>query len=375
MDTTPNTTDEALALFSPNHAALAEMVAAAAPILEARDATIAQLHECRMPLKAARVAIDSTRKLLIAPALEHQRRINEHAKSLIAIIEPTEKAIEQRQRAAEAEAERIRKEEAAAALQRVVDWSDRFRAFGVTVPAAQIQAATDEQLEAEVAVAAQEQADRAAAAAAERAAAEETARIERERIEAERAKAEEAERVEREARIAAEQAAHEQREAERLQREAALKAEHERLMAQHEATRRELAEQQAAREAETKAWAEKMAARETELEEQRATLAAEKAAALRLVAQSEPPAVTTGGFTTDEHGNVTPTKTFAQVLDDDTSPMVPSDADHAEAAAVCAAYATADADERWEIAQRFRDFATIGDIAALIERALKAVAQ
>lgn len=259
MSNAPTPSETAVALFTPNESALRELVANSAPILSATDATVTQLHEARMPLVRARTTIENARVEIKAPYLAACQAIDAEAKRLTAITLPTEKAIETRQRALEAEAEKRKQEAAAAALRRASAWVQRFADVGARLDIVEAQGLQDATLEARLAdetaahtarvqaeaearakreaEEAEARAKRAAEEAAARAAAEvqlaaerERARVESERLAAEsRALAEERARVEAERRqLAAERAAAEAHERERAAAEQQARAKAER---------------------------------------------------------------------------------------------------------------------------------------------------
>lgn len=282
MSTTPTTQDvaSALATFSPTEAALRELVANSAPLLHATDATAEQLHAARMPLKNARVDIDKRRKDLIAPALEFQRAVNEHAKALVALVEPTETALEQRQRALEAEERAAKERKRRAALELAEEWARQFAAVGYPLSVIEALDADQDLLAARLNAATAAYAEAQRKAAEERAAAEAAeaaARAQREAAEAAARAQREAEEQER-ARKAAEE-----REAVRREREA-LEAERKAEAAKRAEEARALAEARAREEAELRAQREALAAQQREIEA--AKRAAQEAERQRLAAEA-----------------------------------------------------------------------------------------
>lgn len=276
--------EAALTTFRPTDAELAALAENASPILAVKDATIEDLHAARMPLKNARVAIEKTRKALKEDALRFGRAVDAEAKRLTQIVEPVERKIEQRQRAIEEEIAAAKRREEEAAFARALSWADRYRAVGVSNPAAWYRERSDEELEAGIAEAEAEfrrkEAEAAAARArAEAAAAEERARAEFEaRAAKERREAEE--RAERDAREKALVQENLRLAAERAEREKELEAERARIAEE----RRALAEQQAE-------VAKQRAQQEEEARRRAAAEAAEWAANVKVRAEENAPTI------------------------------------------------------------------------------------
>ena len=77
------------------------------------------VHEARMTLVRARTSVDKARKKLNEDALDHQRRVNDEAKRITALLLPIETHLETQEVRYEAERERIRKEKALAESKRI----------------------------------------------------------------------------------------------------------------------------------------------------------------------------------------------------------------------------------------------------------------
>lgn len=229
------------------------------------------VHDARMVCVKTRTGLESTRKMLVADALEYQRTVNAEAKRITGLLEPIESHLTQQQKAIDD------------AKQKIVD--DRLQAlrnYGVEYKPDWAAKLTDKQFDAELANAktqweireeakrqaeleaervAREQAEQRAREDAERKAEAERLRIERERLEA----------------IAAEQRA----------AQAKIDAEKRELEAKRLAEQRAIELEQARKEAAERAIeAEKQRAAAAELKRIEAEKAAEAA---RIKAESERP--------------------------------------------------------------------------------------
>lgn len=116
------TQEQSLALLSPYETRVAALVA------ETKDLTIQGVedkeglkaaHEARMELKAVRVEIDKTRKEMIAPALDWQRKVNDLAKDLTNQIQPIEKRLQDEEDKIKAEKKRLKEEQERARLRKL----------------------------------------------------------------------------------------------------------------------------------------------------------------------------------------------------------------------------------------------------------------
>lgn len=99
--------------FDPNKEALVSMASQFKDIVIAGVADkegYAKVHEARMRLKNARVNIQKTGKMLRADALAFQKAVIEKEKELIAVIEPTERELEEKQKAVDEEKEKIKRQ-------------------------------------------------------------------------------------------------------------------------------------------------------------------------------------------------------------------------------------------------------------------------
>lgn len=114
--------EQSLALLSPFETRVAALVA------ETKDLTIKGVedreglkaaHEARMELKATRVEIDHTRKEMIAPALEWQRKVNDLAKDLTNQIQPIEKRLQEEEDKIKSEKKRLKEEQERARLRKL----------------------------------------------------------------------------------------------------------------------------------------------------------------------------------------------------------------------------------------------------------------
>lgn len=185
----------AVATFDPDAAAVAEVVANAAPLLEATDAPLKQVREGRLELKRVRTAIEARRKALKEDSLRYGRAVDARAKELTAMIKPTEDQLQAREDALKAEEEARKEAERRKRLEALETTQAEYRALGEEVPLWALEAMSPEELEADLerARAAKEARDRAAEearAAEEERRAREAAERAAERAELEAARAE-----------------------------------------------------------------------------------------------------------------------------------------------------------------------------------------
>lgn len=226
------------------------------------------VSEARKDLKRVRVSIENRRKELKADALAYGKRVDDAAKALTALIEPTEQRLLAEEERIDTEKERIKREAEEARQRKLQDRVNALGPTGTAISLPDLQAMSDEAFEVFLAARQEEHAKETARLAAEAAArkAEEdrvaAEQAEQRRIEAERL-AEEAARLKREREEAEAQLA-EQRAAIRREREA------------QEAEARRLAEERAKLEAERKAKADAEAAEQRRIEAEKQ--AAEEAA-------------------------------------------------------------------------------------------------
>lgn len=237
---------------------LQDLAANAAPMIHALNVRSADVHEARMPLKNARLAIEARRKELVAPALEFQRQVNDSAAALIELVQPTEKALEAKQRSLEAEERAEKERQRRAQFDEAAAWAVRFAEVGVIEPASNFLGLDDATLSTRFAIAA------------------EAYRAEQERIAADRAELERKaaeKQAELERRVAEERA---RREAEERERAAALEAERAAIAAERARIDEERKAEATQRAAEARALAEARAREEAELRAQREALAAQQ---------------------------------------------------------------------------------------------------
>ena len=108
--------DSRLSEFRRQDAAIEEMKREYMPLLvtSPTDAVgLKRVHDARMKVKAARVAVEKLRKELKADSLEYGRRVDSEAKRITALIEPIEAHLEEQEAIVTREKERIKAEEAA----------------------------------------------------------------------------------------------------------------------------------------------------------------------------------------------------------------------------------------------------------------------
>lgn len=144
----------------------------------------------RLELKRHRTTIENTRKKLKADALEYGRRVDNAAKELVAIIEPTERELEAEENRIAAEVEKLRREEAE---RQAVELNRRAAIcveLGQAIDLKLLQSMTKDEFNAFCAEAGKQKAEREAAEKAERKRlADERAKLEQEKrdLEAQRA--------------------------------------------------------------------------------------------------------------------------------------------------------------------------------------------
>jgi hypothetical protein len=89
----------ALASFDPLAAELREVVDNARPILAATDATAAQVRDARLECKRARLAVEKQHMALKRPILDIGRALDARKRELLAIVEPTENDLGEKEEA------------------------------------------------------------------------------------------------------------------------------------------------------------------------------------------------------------------------------------------------------------------------------------
>lgn len=180
---------------------------------------INQVSTIRKKLKNARVEIEKEGKSMRDPLTKISKSISAKEQELVAIIEPTEKALKTLEDWGKAEEKRLQEEAAAKEKARIQARIDKLAGYGFTIDIAFIEAISDEDFE-KVVENAKTQYEQAQAAAAEKASQEQAQREQDERDRAElkalREKQEAADKILRD------------REEEVARKEAAIKAEEER---------------------------------------------------------------------------------------------------------------------------------------------------
>lgn len=248
------------------------------------------VREARLELRRIRTAIETRRKELKAGSLEYGRRVDEVAKELTSLVEPTETLLDEREKSVERELKR----QAAERLQKRVD---ALRAVEADVPVAYLEGISDEEFQNILTLKTSEYQERRrlakiAAKEAEKKAAEEAEarRVEQERIAAE--KKAEAERLAAERKQLEEQQEkfrREQAERQRIleEQQAKIDAENARLDAERRLLEREAREKREREESEQRRLEAEEQARKAEADrvERERVLAAEREAAEKAEAE------------------------------------------------------------------------------------------
>jgi hypothetical protein len=145
---------------------------------------INQVSTIRKKLKNARVEIEKEGKAMRDPLTKISKSISAKEQELVAIIEPTEKALKTQEDWVKAEEKRLEEEAAAKEKARIQARIDKLAGYGFTIDIAFIEAISDEDFE-KVVENAKTQYDQAQAAAAEKARQEQAQRDQDEKDRAE----------------------------------------------------------------------------------------------------------------------------------------------------------------------------------------------